>query len=114
MPIFWFEKTILVLASDFLCLVIADINAGNPRREVFSTYNPRFDSVDTTALQSEHRARMSEDFYPTGNQLSRSISSSPSLHGGRGATPSEGGRPSDLSALAGGGRHSNFHLCAAP
>ncbi|CAK9213556.1 unnamed protein product [Sphagnum jensenii] len=29
--------------------------------------------------------------------------SSHSLHGGRGALPSEGGRPSDLSALAGGG-----------
>lgn len=55
---------------------------------------------------------MSENFYPAETQLSRSLSSSPSLHGGRGALPSEGGCPSDLSALAGGGRHLNFYLVA--
>lgn len=40
---------------------------------------------------------MSEGGVPLSHSL---LSSSPSLHGGRGATVSEGGRPSDLSALA--------------
>jgi hypothetical protein len=57
---------------------------------------------------------MSEDFYPAGLHPFHSLSASPSLHGGRGASPSEGGRPSDLSALAGGGRRSAFRLRAVP
>lgn len=52
---------------------------------------------------------MSDKFYPS-CQVPQSLLSSPSLHGGRGATPSEGGRPSDLSALAGGGHSPNFTL----
>ena len=34
--------------------------------------------------------------------------SSPSFHGGRGATPAEGGQPSDLQYLAGGGSFPSF------
>lgn len=54
-------------------------------------------------MRGRHQVRMSEGGIPLSHSL---LSSSPSLHGGRGATVSEGGRPSDLSALAGGGRHS--------
>ena len=62
-----------------------------------------------TALQRTNRVFMSDKFYPS-CQVSQYLLSSPSLHGGRGATPSEGGRPSDLSALAGGGISPNFTL----
>lgn len=65
-------------------------------------------------MRSSLAVRMSENFYPAGIQLSRSLSSSPSLHGGRGAPPSEGGRPSDLSALAGGGRRTNLYPVVVP
>lgn len=37
------------------------------------------------------------------NSLEILVSSSPSFHGGRGALPSAGGRPADLTCLAGGG-----------
>lgn len=97
----------------FSYLVSVDINAGHLREEEchFLT-NARFVPVDITALQIDHRVRMSENLYLAGIQQSQLFSSSPSLHGGRGATPSEGGRPSDLSALAGGGWHFTFSLCA--
>ncbi|QHO26692.1 uncharacterized protein DS421_7g201740 [Arachis hypogaea] len=36
------------------------------------------------------------------------VTSNPSPHGGRGALPSEGGSPSDLLFLAGGGSSSSF------
>lgn len=98
----------------FSFVVLVVVNAGIPRSKVGFDSPPRFASVDITALRSSHHVRMSENFYPAGIQLSRSLSSSPSLHGGRGATPSEGGRPSDLSALAGGGRHLDFYLVAVP
>lgn len=90
------------------------IHAGNSRRKVGFDIYPGFVRVDTTALQRSHHVRMSEDFYHAGIHPSHSISSSPSLHGGRGASPSKAGRPSDLLALAGGGRHLNFYLCAVP
>ncbi|KAI3754097.1 hypothetical protein L2E82_26236 [Cichorium intybus] len=40
------------------------------------------------------------------------IESNPSTHGGRGALPSEGGSPSDLLFLAGGGSSSFIFLVA--
>ncbi len=91
-----------------------DIHAGNSRGEVGFGGCLGFVPVGTTDLRRSHRGRMSEDLYSVGVSSPRAISSSPSLHGGRGASPSEGGRPSDLSALAGGGGHSDFHLCAVP
>lgn len=100
---------------NFSLSVHVDSNAGNSGRQAWRFgEHPVFASVDITALQRGHRVLMSEDFYPSGIPPSPSLSSSPSLHGGRGATPSEGGRPSDLSALAGGGRPTNFLLCAVP
>lgn len=112
--IFLFEGYIALLCGSFIFLALVDTNAGNSWREVVPTHNSRSISVGTTALQREHRVHMSKDFYRAGIQLSRSLSSSLSLHGGRGAAPSEGGRPSDLSALAGGGFLSNFHHGADP
>lgn len=44
----------------------------------------------------------------------RSLSSSPSSHGGRGASPSEGGHPSDLTYLAGGGQSPLFLASLTP
>lgn len=112
--IFLFEGDISLLSGNLLFLGLADFKAGKSWRGVLSVLNSRFISAGTTALQREHRVRMSENFYPAGNQISRSFSSSLSLHGGRGAAPSEGGRPSDLSALAGGGFISNSELGADP
>lgn len=65
-----------------------------------------------TALISSPRVRHAVNVH--GTRSSQSLLSAPSLHGGRGATPSEGGRPSDLINLAGGGRWSSLPFSLAP
>lgn len=56
----------------------------------------------TTALSGESRV-----IFKRGKEclqaFPKSLISSPAFHGGRGALPSAGGHPSDLTFLAGGG-----------
>jgi len=56
--------------------------------------------VDITAIQ---RVRHSLSHARCGRRKGCVRESNPSPHGGRGALPSEGGSPSDLLFLAGGG-----------
>ncbi|KAK9005130.1 hypothetical protein V6N11_042576 [Hibiscus sabdariffa] len=56
--------------------------------------------VDITAILRVYRPLLHA---PTVRRKSCEIESNPSPHGGRGALPSEGGSPSDLLFLAGGG-----------
>lgn len=63
--------------------------------------------VVTTALSIRAQPHPEHSDICTRN-LFRSLLSSPSAHGGRGALPSEGGHPSDLTYLAGGGQALKF------
>lgn len=61
--------------------------------------------VDITAI---HRATRHLIHVRTVRRKGCVIESNPSPHGGRGALPSEGGSPSDLLFLAGGGLSFSF------
>lgn len=67
----------------------------------------------TTALLTKIVVHAGHDYACVRN-IFRSLLSSPSLHGGRGALPSEGGHPSDLTYLAGGGQLPNLFAPLAP
>lgn len=62
--------------------------------------------VVTTALSIKAQSHPGHDTCV--RNAFRSLLSSPSSHGGRGASPSEGGHPSDLTYLAGGGQSPSF------
>lgn len=59
--------------------------------------------VDITALKIKPTVPLSELIHVRKVRNFFLLLNAPSLHGGRGATPAEGGHPSDLTYLAGGG-----------
>lgn len=62
-------------------------------------------SCGITAIKGVLRyLRLHERREKRSNKVAGALERSPSPHGGRGALPSEGGSPSDLLFLAGGGR----------
>lgn len=69
--------------------------------------------VGITALFAKALTRLGHSDSCVRN-ASRCLTSSPSSHGGRGASPSEGGHPSDLTYLAGGGETPLFFPSLTP
>lgn len=71
--------------------------------------NPRNQEIVKTAIFGEKRAVIDVQSIRRRGGVVIESSSNPSPHGGRGALPSEGGSPSDLLFLAGGGFSPSSH-----